>query len=354
MNSPSLKVAIPYGQFDQLREARTIVRAEAAALQQLSDNLGTSFCVAVDLVYECSGRILVTGIGKAGLIGQKIAATLSSTGTRAHFLHPAEAVHGDLGSVSDADVMIAVSNSGETEEVVRLLPTIRQLGASLIAITAQSNCTLGRRADAVLEIGQLREAGELGLAPSTSTTAMLAIGDALALVVSRQKSFTASQFGIFHPGGSLGRQLTPIRDVMRQDAELRIALEHETIRSILQRLRSSGRRTGAILITDATGALSGIFTDSDLARLLEQHRDSQLDEPIAEAMTRNPTTLETDACLSDAVLVLTEMKISELPVIDNQGRPVGLIDITDVIGIAPDSPDRSLGNVRLRTGESPA
>ena len=354
MSSTSLKVAIPYGQFDQLREARAIIRTEAAALQQLSESLGTSFCSAVDLICGCSGRILVTGIGKAGLIGQKIAATLSSTGTRAHFLHPAEAVHGDLGSVSDADVVIAVSNSGETEEVVRLLPTIRQLGASLIAITAQSNCTLGRRSDTVLEIGQLREAGELGLAPSTSTTAMLAIGDALALVVSRQKSFTVSQFGIFHPGGSLGRRLTPIRDVMRQGDDLRLALEHETIRSVLQRLRSSGRRTGAILITDPAGTLSGIFTDSDLARLLEQHRDSQLDEPIGEVMTCNPTTLESDACLSDAVLVLTERKISELPVIDTQGHPVGLIDITDVIGIEPDHPDLSRANVQLRTGDSPA
>jgi len=354
MSSASLKVTIPYGQFDQLREARTIIRTEADALQQLSDSLGTSFCVAADLVYECSGRILVTGIGKAGLIGQKIAATLSSTGTRAHFLHPAEAVHGDLGSVSDNDVIVAVSNSGETDEIVRLLPTIGQLGASLVAITAQSNCTLGRHADAVLEIGQLREAGELGLAPSTSTTAMLAIGDALALVVSRQKSFTVSQFGIFHPGGNLGRQLTPIRDVMRQDQDLRITAEHETIRNVLQRLRSSGRRTGAILITDQSGALSGIFTDSDLARLLEQHRERQLDEPIGEVMTRSPTTLDLDACLSDAVLLLTEMKISELPVIDKQGRPAGLIDITDVIGIGPERSDRNSGTSRQRAGGPPA
>ena len=336
MSSASLKVAIPYGQFDQLREAREIIRTEADALRQLSSSLGTPFCHAADLVYECSGRILITGIGKAGLIGQKIAATFSSTGTRAHFLHPSEAVHGDLGSVCDEDVIIAISNSGETEEIVRLLPFIRQLGAGLIAMTARQSSTLGSRADVVLEIGVLREAGELGLAPSTSTTAMLAMGDALALVVSRRKSFTSSQFSVFHPGGSLGRQLTPIRDVMRHGNELRIAKEDETVRSVLQRLRSSGRRSGATLIVDENGTLSGIFTDSDLAKLLEQHLDHQLDRPIAEVMTRDPTTLNADSCLSDAVIVLTQRKISELPVVDTSRRPVGLIDITDVIGLAPE------------------
>lgn len=336
MSSASLKVAIPYGQFDQLREAQEIIRAEADALRQLSASLNRDFCAAADLVFECPGRVIVTGIGKAGLIGQKIAATLSSTGTRAHFLHPAEAVHGDLGSVGEEDVVIAVSNSGETEEIVRLLPIIRQLKASLIAITSQDNCTLGRRADAVLAIGKLREAGELGLAPSTSTTAMLAMGDALALVVSRRKSFTASDFSVFHPGGSLGRQLTPIRDVMRQGDDLRVAGGSETIRSVLQRLRSNGRRSGAVLITAPDETLAGIFTDSDLARLLEQHRDEQLDRPISEVMTVNPATLDVDACLSDAVLALTEKKISELPVVDDQQHPVGLIDITDVIGLAPE------------------
>lgn len=336
MSSASLKIAIPYGQFDQLREAREIIRTEADALRQLSAGLSTDFCTAADLVFDCPGRVILTGIGKAGLIGQKIAATLSSTGTRAHFLHPAEAVHGDLGCVGEDDVVIAVSNSGETEEVVRLVPIIRQLKASLIAITARKNCTLGGRADAVLEIGELREAGELGLAPSTSTTAMLAMGDALALVVSRRKSFSPGDFSVFHPGGSLGRQLTPIGDVMRQGEELRIAKESETVRSVLQRLRSSGRRSGAVLITAEDDTLAGIFTDSDLARLLEQHRDEQLDRPISEVMTKDPSTLGIECCLSDAVIALTEKKISELPVVDAQQHPIGLIDITDVIGLAPE------------------
>ena len=251
------------------------------------------------------------------------------------FLHPAEGVHGDLGCVCENDVVVVFSNSGNTEEVCRILPIIHQLGAKIVAITASSENRLARAADVVLEIGELSEAGELGLAPSTTTTAMLALADALALVVSRAKGFTARDFGTFHHGGSLGRQLTPIREVMRQGDELRIASKDETVRGTLQRLRSSGRRSGALLVTDGAGVLCGVFTDSDLARLLEQHRDTQLDSPVSEVMTSNPKTLRDNTCLGDAVNMLTERKISELPIVDKAGRPVGLIDITDVIGIGP-------------------
>ena len=335
MSSAALKHSIPFGQFEQLREAREVIRHEADGLLALSNHLDTRFCEAVELVRGCSGRAIVTGIGKAGIIGQKMTATLSSTGTQAMFLHPAEGVHGDLGCVSAQDVVIAFSNSGETEEVCRVIPIIHQLGAKIVAITASSENRLARAADVVLEIGQLREAGELSLAPSTTTTAMLAMGDALALVVSQAKGFTARDFGTFHPGGSLGRQLTPIREVMRHGDELRIATADETVRGTLQRLRSNGRRTGAILVADQDGVLCGVFTDSDLARLLEQHRDEQLDSAVSEVMTSNPTTLRDNTCLGDAVTLLTERKISELPIVDSVGRPVGLIDITDVIGLAP-------------------
>ncbi len=330
-----LKHAIPFTQFDQLREAREIIRHEADALSELSKRLDTRFCEAVELILSCTGRVIVTGIGKAGLIGQKITATLSSTGTPAHFLHPSEAVHGDLGCVSKHDVVLVLSNSGETQEVCLLLPLIRRLGARLIAITATDNSTLARQSQVVIEYGRLSEAGALGLAPSTTTTAMLALGDALALVVSRQKGFTSERFSVFHPGGNLGRQLTPIRDVMRQGSQLRLAAEHDTIRDTLRRLSTADRRTGAILIVDAQQRLSGLFTDSDLARLVELRRDEQLDLPIVGVMTRNPTTIQADEFLSDAVVILTEKKISELPVVDDDGKPVGLIDITDVIGLAP-------------------
>jgi len=335
MSSVALKHSIPFDQFEQLREAREIIRHEADGLLALSSHLDTRFCEAVEMLRGCTGRAIVTGIGKAGIIGQKMTATLSSTGTRAMFLHPAEGVHGDLGCVCADDTVIVFSNSGNTEEVCRILPIIHQLGAKVIAITAGSKNRLAQAADVVLEIGELREAGELSLAPSTTTTAMLAMADALALVVSQAKGFTARDFGTFHPGGSLGRQLTPIREVMRQGDELRIASMDETVRGTLQRLRSSGRRTGAVLVTDEEGVLCGVFTDSDLARLLEQHRDEQLDSPVSDVMTSNPTTLRDNTCLGDAVTMLTERKISELPIVDKAGRPVGLIDITDVIGLAP-------------------
>lgn len=335
MSSP-LKISVPFSQFDQIREAREIIRMESDALSDLAQHLDTRFSEAVEIVLACRGRVIISGIGKAGLIGQKIAATFSSTGTRAHFMHPAEAVHGDLGCIGDGDVVLMISNSGETEEVCRLVPIVHQLGARIIALTASGDNSLARVADTVLEIGKVREAGALGLAPSTSTTAMLAMGDALALVVSRMKSFTPKNFGVFHPGGSLGKQLTPIREVMRPIAELRVALESETIRETLQRMRSSGRRTGAVLVVNAENALCGLFTDSDLARLLEQHRDEQFDRPISEVMTSNPTTINWGMCLNDALLLLTEKKISELPVVDNDSQPIGLIDITDVIGLSPD------------------
>lgn len=335
MSSLPLKQAIPFARFDQLREAREIIRQEADALLELSKRLDTRFCEAVDLIARTAGRVIVTGMGKAGLIGQKITATLSSTGTPAQFLHPAEAVHGDLGCVTSSDVVLAFSNSGETQEVTRLLPAIKQLGATIIAITATTNSTLAKRADVTLDYGHLEEAGVMGLAPSTTTTAMLALGDALALVVSRQRGFTSEKFGIFHPGGNLGRHLTAVRDVMREGSQLRLATEDETIRDALRRLSTTGRRTGAILVLDDQQKLCGLFTDSDLAKLLEHHRDEQLDRPIGEVMTPAPTTVRVDAQLGDALNIISKKKISELPVVDHDGHPVGLIDITDVIGLAP-------------------
>lgn len=335
MGSAALKQSIPYDHFEQLRAAREVILQEADALSGLAGRLDTRFCDAAELVQTCRNRIVVTGIGKAGLIGQKLVATFSSTGTQSTFLHPAEAVHGDLGGVDSGDVVLAISNSGETEEVTRLLPVIRQIGAKIVSITATAENTLARGSDVVLEIGRMKEAGDLRLAPSTTTTAMLAMGDALALVVSRLKGFTADDFGRFHPGGSLGRQLTPVPDVMRCGDELRLAEKNETVRETLQRLRSSGRRTGAVLVVDDEGMLVGLFTDSDLARLLEQHRDEQLDLPISDVMTADPTTITEEACLDEAVTLLTDRKISELPVVDEDGRPCGLIDITDVIGLAP-------------------
>ena len=326
--------AATFSQFEQLREARALIKQEAETLLELANRLDTDFCRAVELILEIRGRVVATGIGKAGLIGQKVSATLASTGTRSQFLHPTEALHGDLGCLGDDDVLLALSNSGETQEVCDVVTAAHALGVRCIAITANERSTLGSQAEVVLRLGSIREAGLMSLAPTCSTTAMLAIGDALALVLSRSRDFTPQQFARFHPGGSLGRRLRIVREVMRCGDQLRIASESTTIREVFSS-QSRGRRTGAVMLIDDDGQLTGLFTDSDLARLLEQHREGQLDRPIHEAMTKSPLTIDADSLLHDAVEILSNRKISELPVVDGNGQPIGLIDITDVIGLMP-------------------
>jgi arabinose-5-phosphate isomerase len=319
--------------FEQLRFAREILRNEAQAVLALADRLHDDFCRAVDLVHRCRGNVIVTGMGKAGLVGQKIAATLGSTGTSSHFLHPGEAIHGDLGRVHSQDIALVLSFSGETEEIVRILPSLRQMQTPIVAVTRSGTSELGRAADVTLELGPLKEACALGLAPSTSTTAMLAVCDALALVVSRMRGFDAEDFARFHPGGSLGRKLAKVEEVMRPLADCRVASQSGTVREIYVQLSRPGRRTGAIILLDKDGKLSGIFTDSDLARLLESRHDMSLDDPIQAVMTRAPSTVTVGTRLPEAIETLANRKISELPVVDSEGRPVGMIDITDVVGI---------------------
>jgi len=336
MSTQAQPDVIPFDEFEQLREARDIIRHEGQALEKLARQLDAAFPEAIRRIIACSGTLVVTGMGKAGLIGRKIAATLSSTGTRAMFMHPAEAMHGDLGCVSAADVVLALSNSGETEEICRLLPLLAQLGSALIAVTARPGSSLGKAADVVIAIGHITEAGHFGLAPTTSTTAMLAVGDALALVASRARGFTRQQFAQFHPAGSLGQKLQSVRDVMRQGEQLRIAPQTATIREAFVSMRRPGRRSGAVMLVDDEGRLSGLFTDSDLARLLENRREDRLDLPIVEVMTASPKQIGPDAPLVDAIALLSEHRISELPVLDELGRPVGLLDITDLIALVPE------------------
>lgn len=335
MSHAAAPAVVPYSHFDQLRAARAIVAHEGQALLDLSRRLDAQFCAAVETIANCRGCLILTGVGKAGLIGQKLAATFSSTGTRAFFLHPTEALHGDLGCLGADDVLLVLSHSGETEEVCRLLPLIRRGGIPIIALTADPHSSLGRAAQLVVPLGRLTEAGLHGLPPTTSTTAMLAVGDALALVVAESKNFTPQQFGRLHPGGSLGRRLAPLAEVMRTGNELRIAREDQTVREVFTALQRPGRRTGAVILVDDDGRLSGLFTDSDLARLLEQRRDEQIDQPIAAVMTVRPITIHVDAILEEAVDLMTQRRLSELPVVDDDGCPVGLLDITDVIGLMP-------------------
>lgn len=334
-----MEAAAPQSHFsplEQLRLGRHVVRSEGEALLDLAQRLDREFCRAVECIWHCRGSVIVSGMGKAGLVGQKITATLASTDTRAHFLHPAEAVHGDLGRIHSDDVVLMLSQSGKTAEVVRLLPSLAEFKVPVIAITGSPDSPLGQAASIVIDLGRIEEACPLGLAPSTSTTAMLAVGDALALVVSRTRGFRAQDFARYHPAGNLGRKLSRVEQIMRPLADCRVASDGLTVREVLVAVSLPGRRTGAVMLVDDSGRLVGLFTDSDLARLFEQRRDAELDRPICSVMSRNPVTAETGSMLREAVDLMAHRKISELPVVDAQGRPAGLIDITDVVGVFPE------------------
>jgi len=328
--------ALEFTEQEIIRLGREVISAEATALGELGEKLNSSFYQAVELLRRLHGNLIVTGMGKAGLIGQKLVATFASTGTRAHFLHPAEAIHGDLGRVHRDDVVLVLSQSGETAEVVGLLPALKRFGVSMIAISASAQSTLGQAADVTIELGQLDEACNLGLAPSTSTTAMLAIGDALALVVSRIQGFRAENFAQFHPGGTLGFQLSNVEEHMRDMQACRVARADQTIREVLVACSKPGRRTGAIILVNSKGRLAGLFTDSDLARLIEARNEGALDQPISKVMKKSPTTVQLGSKMSVAMEILGERRISELPVVDSKGVPMGILDVTDVVGLLPE------------------
>jgi arabinose-5-phosphate isomerase len=319
--------------FHTIQRGGEILRAESDAIATLAQSLDDSFADAVEILQSCRGSVVVTGMGKAGLIGQKIAASFSSTGTPSHFMHPAEAVHGDLGKIRPDDVILLLSYSGETDEVTRLLPSLRELASCMIAITAKPTSTLARNVDVTLALGGMDEACSLGLAPSSTTTAMLALGDALALVTCELHGFTRDNFARFHPAGALGRSLTPVEQIMRPLRECRVAHESLALRAVLVNLSRPGRRTGAIMLHDDEGKLTGVFTDSDLAKLLEQSAENLLDQAISLCMTKRFQVVRQGEMLPVALSILANRKISELPVVDHQQRPLGLIDITDVMSM---------------------
>ncbi|HEY2911154.1 MAG TPA: KpsF/GutQ family sugar-phosphate isomerase [Gemmataceae bacterium] len=324
--------------FDRLAYARRVLQIEAAAVQTAAERLDGSFERMVDLLAGCRGRVAITGIGKSADVGQKLAGTFNSTGTRAYLLDATRAVHGDLGMVHPDDVALLFSHSGESEEVIRLLGPLRRLASGIAAITGNAASTLARAADAAIVYGPITEACPLTLAPSSSTTVMLALGDALAFTLLEERQFTAEDFARFHPAGSLGRKLAPVHEAMRKGDELRIAPATETVRTVFAQVRHRGRRTGAIMLVDGAGRLAGLFTDSDLARLFEERADAALDAPIANVMTRHPAVIGPATRMTDAVEILRNRKISELPVVDGDGRPVGMLDITDLIGLELDEP----------------
>jgi arabinose-5-phosphate isomerase len=321
--------------FNRLDYARQIVQGEARALEEVAKRLGDPFLRAIDLIDRCRGRVAVTGVGKSADVGTKIAGTFNSTGTRAYVLDATRAVHGDLGMVHEEDVVLALSHSGESEELLRILGPIRALAAAVIGLTSNGNSTLAREAAVAIVLGPLEEVCPLGLAPSTSTTAMIAVGDAMAFVLSRIRQFTREDFARFHPAGSLGRKLLQVESIMRRGKEIRCASDDRPVRQVFAQERRRGRRTGAVMLVDPQGRLTGLFTDSDLARLIEQRREAALDRPIREVMTENPITVQLGSKIADAIDILRRHHISELPVVDAENCPIGLVDITDVLNLLP-------------------
>jgi arabinose-5-phosphate isomerase len=333
-------VAVALEKFVDLSEAlelaKDVVRTEADELFRLSDRLDVSICHAAVRIAECSGIVHVTGMGKAGIVGQKIAATMASLGIRAFFLHPAEAVHGDMGRVAQGDVVLALSQSGETEELLRFVTAIRPVTSQILALTHGPSNPLGRLADQVISIGEFVEACPMGLAPTTSTTLMMSLGDALSVLAARYRGIMPIHFAANHPAGKLGRRLSGVDRIMRTGRHVRLAKQDEIVRDVLLRQGGARRRSGAILVVDPIGgSLVGIFTDSDLVRLLERGRAFMLDRPIGESMTTHPTVIDVRSTVADAVEALRSRKLSELPVVDESGVPVGLVDVTDLIGLVP-------------------
>jgi arabinose-5-phosphate isomerase len=326
--------------------AKQIIETESDAVRAMGAALDRDFERAVMMMLDCPAAVLTSGVGKAGHVARKVSATLASTGTPSHFLSPTDAVHGDLGSVRKGDIILIFSASGESDEVLRLLSLVKKLGHPVIAITASSNSGLGRHADIVLKMGAIEEACPLGLAPSASTTAMLALGDALALSVMKLRNFTTEDFALFHPAGQLGRTLIRVAEAMtfRRGHNLPLSSDSLTSAQVLRERALLGQRLdehekrlrlpGAIVLVDtATDALSGIFTDGDLRRLVMDSSSEAVDlnRPISEVMTTNPKSIAADALASEAMAVMRPHRIDELVVIDENNRPVGLIDIQDLV-----------------------
>ncbi len=340
---------------DEIACARRILLAEAEAVCDVARRLDERFVQSVDLLASCAGRVAVTGIGKSADVAQKIVGTFNSTGTRAYSLDATRALHGDLGMLHPNDVALVLSHSGESDEVVKLLGPLRKLVSAVLGLTGNPAGTLARSSDVALVYGPVVESDPLALAPSTSTMVMMSLGHALAFTLSERRQFTAEDFARYHPAGSLGRKLATVETTMRRGSDLRLAVHHETVREVFAHARHQGRRTGAIILTDETGILTGLFTDSDLARLFECHADNAFDRPIAEVMTHRPITIRPDVRIAEALDLLRAKKISELPVVNADGRPVGLLDITDLIGlVGADTSRGTQDHVRLWNGRRSA
>jgi arabinose-5-phosphate isomerase len=311
-----------------IRRGEHTLRAEAEAVRALAGRLDPSFADAVEALFRCPGKVIITGVGKSGIIGAKIASTLTSTGTPAIFVHAAEASHGDLGMFRPGDAVIAISNSGESEEVVRIIPALKRLGLPIIGMTGGGKSTLARESDILLDISVAEEACPLGLAPTSSTTATLAMGDALAVALLSVRGFREEDFALIHPGGKLGRRWLRVADLMHTGGGLPRVSGETLLKDAL--VEMSSKKLGLTTVVDGEGRLSGILTDGDLRRLLERNVDFYAAR-VTEVMTRNPRRIEPDSLGARAVQVMEAHAITALVVTDGDGRPLGVIHLHDLL-----------------------
>lgn len=312
-----------------LKRGREVLEIEASAIRDLKSRINGNFKQAINLILKTKGRVVVSGMGKTGIIAQKFSATLASTGTPSLFLHTAEAIHGDLGKVTFSDVVVILSNSGSTEEMRKLLPILKKIGCKVIALTGNTKSILGKYSDVVLNVSVRKEACPLGLAPTASTTASLAMSDALAVCLLELKGFKEKDFAFFHPGGALGRRLLlTVSDIMRTGKDNPIVKEKEKVSDVLLKITQS--RAGSATVVDKFGKLTGIFTDGDLRRNLKT--DARMPfRNISEVMTKNPSVITEDMLAAEAMRIMQDRRIDELPVIDKKRRPVGLLDVQDLL-----------------------
>ncbi len=314
-------------------QAKKVLSIEANAVAALVNRIDERFEKAVDLILKCKGRVVVTGMGKSGLIGKKIAATLASTGTPALFLHPAEGIHGDLGMVTRGDTVIALSNSGETEEIERMLPSLKRLAIKIIALTGNPDSTLAKNSDVVINVGVAEEACPLGLAPTASTTATLAMGDALAVVLLEQRGFREEDFACFHPGGALGKKLLlRVRDLMHTGDAVPIVSEETVIKDAIYEI--SSKKMGITAVLNNEGRLVGVISDGDLRRWMEKTEktgENLLSKKARDIMTRKPKIANKDSLAAEAVAVMEKNSITCLIVSDHDARPEGVIHLHDLL-----------------------
>ena len=312
-----------------IEKAKKVLMLESKAIANIAKKINKDFIKAIDLVLKTKGRVILTGMGKPGFIAQKISATMSSTGTPSLYLHPAEAVHGDLGRVTKDDIIIAISNSGETEEIIKLIPILKKIGSKIIAITGNKKSTLGKNSDYILDSSVEKEACPMGLAPTTSTTAMLALGDAFAVVLLEKKKFKPKDFALYHPGGALGKRLLlTVKDIMRPKSQIAIVNKDMRIKDVL--IKITKMKTGSASVIDKTKKLIGIFTDGDLRRHIKG-KENILDKKVQDLMTKDPITITPDKMAAEAFKIITGKTIDEIPVVDNKKNIVGLLDVQDIL-----------------------